>query len=91
MYVYYSISMSEYNLFYNIFGIVLLYNVALLGYVNNEIINIVFMGKLYILTLPRIISTMLYLFIAKQYPVFGYFSLLYRLCQVTFQRYKLIS
>jgi hypothetical protein len=78
--------MSEYNLFYNIFGIVLLYNVALLGYVNNEIINIVFRDKLYILTVPRIISTMIYLCIAKQFPLFGYFAILYRLCQATFQK-----
>lgn len=78
------------SMFDNILGIVLLYNVALLGYVNNEFINIVFRGKLYILTVPRIISTMIYLFSAKQYPIFGYFAILYRLCQVTVQKYKLI-
>lgn len=78
--------MIDYYAFNSIFGIVLLYNVALLGYVNNEFINIVFNGKLYILTVPRIISTMIYLCIAKQFPLFGYFAILYRLCQATFQK-----
>jgi hypothetical protein len=82
--------MIDYYAFNSIFGIILFYNVALLGYVNNEFINLVFMGKLYILTVPRIISTTLFLFFAKQYPIFGYFAILYRLCQVTVQKYKLI-
>jgi hypothetical protein len=82
--------MIDYYAFNSIFGIILFYNVALLGYVNNEFINLVFMGKLYILTVPRIISTTLFLFFAKQYPIFGYFAILYRLCQVTVRKYKLI-
>jgi len=63
-----------------IVGFVLLYNVALLGYENNELISVIFTGKLYSLTVPKLFSTMSLLTLARQYPSVGYFCLLYRLC-----------
>ena len=72
--------MSNIDIVEMIVGFVLLYNVALLGYENNELISIVFKGKLYSLTIPKLFSTMLLLTFARQYPSVGYFCLLYRLC-----------
>jgi hypothetical protein len=65
-----------------IIGFVLLYNVSLLGYDNNELISVIFKGKLYSLTIPKLFSTMLLLALTRQYVSIGYFCILYRLCLI---------
>jgi hypothetical protein len=70
------------NLIDFLLSCVLLYNVAVIGYENNELFNFVFRNKLYIISVPRFISVLSFLYIAKTYTYFSYICLLYKIVSV---------
>jgi hypothetical protein len=61
---------------------VLLYNVAVIGYENNELFNFVFQNKLYIISVPRFISVLAFLYISKTYTYFSYICLFYKIVSI---------
>jgi hypothetical protein len=65
-----------------ILGCVLLYNVAVIGYDNNEIFNFIYGGKLYVISVPKIVSVICFLYVASTYRYFAYFCMIYRIVAI---------